>query len=236
MRLIYPRLVGGLVLLLTPVLQRGALTWPSDTLWMVFTGLWLTTGCLLVSGRAARLAEVALMLLTTALILGPGQHLHSALSLLLWISVVLVITHDRPTERALLIRVLVTSVYVFAVLTKLNPSFLAGEQIRGIISDRDHLEPFVEIVSSPVSVVVAWLTLGAEAWLAVGLWFRRTVVPTVVLGAALHLALIAVANNGTIWDVAFVGVLNLGLVASYLAFFEPVRPAEMATLRTPSRC
>lgn len=236
MRLIYPRLVGGLVLVLAPVLQRGALTWPSDWLWMVFVALWLATGCLLVAGRATRLAEIALALLTAALILGPGQQLHSALALLLWISVLLAISHDRPAERALLIRFLVTSVYVFAVLTKLNPSFLTGEQIRGIVADRPHLAPLVGVVGSPLSHLAAWITVGAEAWLAVGLWFHRTRFPTAVLGIVLHLALITVANNGTVWDVAFLAVLNLGLVASYLAFFEPVRPAEAANLRTLSRC
>ncbi|MFP3906833.1 MAG: hypothetical protein ACLFWR_07355 [Acidimicrobiales bacterium] len=228
MRLTYPRLIGSLALLFSVVLQRGALEWPSEPLWLGFTGLWLITSVLLIAGRLVQIAGASLAVLSMTLVVGPGGDLHSGLALLWWVGLTLAVTEGHPEERALLIRATVTIVYAFAAIAKMNPSFLAGEQLIGMAVDRPQLSGFEELMRSNVGLVLSWLTIAAEAWLAVGLWIRRTRLATAILGAGLHVVFILAAHNGTHWDIAFVTVLNLTLVASYLAFFHPLELGRSA--------
>lgn len=234
MRLTYPRLIGALALLFSLVLQRDALDWPSQPLWLGFSGLWLLTSVTLLTGRLIHVAGGALAVLSMVLVVGPGSRLDSALALLWWVGVTLALTEGRPDERALLIRATVTIVYAFAALAKMNPSFLAGEQVIGMAVDRSQLNGLEDLMRSNVGLVLSWLTILAEAWLAIGLWIRRSRIATACLGAGLHLVFIVAANNGTHWDIAFVTVLNMTLVASYLAFFHPLDAAGSAreALRT----
>jgi hypothetical protein len=226
MQQLYPRLIGGFGLVWAVVLQRGALDWSSDVLWASFAVAWVVTSVALVLGRRTAVAGLAIAVLSFLLFLGPGRKLYDALALFVWLGLAIAVTDRRPLERALLVRVTVSAAYGFACLAKLNPSFLSGEQVMALASDRSQLNAFESLLRTNVGVIVAWATVIGEGTLAVALWFRRTRVPAAIGGAAMSLIFIYAAHNGTVWDVAYIIVLTLLLVASYLAFFCPIRPPD----------
>lgn len=228
MQVLYPRVLGGLALLWAAVLQRGALDWASDVVWGAFTVAWLLAGLALVAGRRTAIAGGAIAVLALLLFLGPGRNLADPAGLFVWFGLAVAVTDRRPLERALLVRVTVTAAYGFACLSKLNPSWLAGEQIAALSIDRSQLHPFQELFHTDVAVVIAWLTALAEGAVPLALWFRRTRVPAAAVGAVMSVVFIAVANNGTVWDIVNIIVLTGLLVAGYLAFFCPIRPPQDA--------
>jgi hypothetical protein len=232
-QVIYPRLLGALALAYAAILQRGALDWSSDGTWLAFTGTWLAVSVFLVSARLVAPASAVLALLCLLLWLGPGRHLHDATPLLMWLALSVALTEHRPAERALLVRITVTTVYAFAAVAKLNPSFLAGEQIAAMAADRSQLEWLVPVASGVWGPMIAWATIAAEGGLAIALWLPRTRRPAALIGGLMHVTFILAAHQGTLWDVAHVATLNLGLVAGYLAFFEPAAWREPGLAATP---
>jgi hypothetical protein len=221
---LYPRLLGGLALLWAAVLQRGALDWSSDSVWAAFTVAWLVAGSALVIGRRTNIAGGAIAVLAVLLFLGPGYDLADPAGLFFWFGLAVAVTDRRPLERALLVRVTVTAAYGFACLSKLNPSFLSGEQIAALSSDRAQLGAFEELFHTNVAVGIAWVTAVAEGALPVALWFRRTRLVAAVAGALMSVVFIYAAHNGSVWDIVNIIVLTGLLVAGYLAFFCPIRP------------
>jgi hypothetical protein len=224
MQVLYPRLLGGLALVWCVIFQRGALDWSSDLAWAAFTVAWLVASVALVLGRRTAIGGGALAGLALVLFLGPGNQLADPVGLFLWLGLAVAVTDRRPLERALLVRVTVTTAYAFACLTKLNPSWLGGEQIAALSTSRSQLHPFEELFHTDVAVAIAWSAMVAEGALAVALWFRPTRVVAAVGGAVMSVVFIFAANNGTVWDIANIIVLTGLLVVSYLAFFCPIRP------------
>ena len=221
MRLTYPRLIGVLAAIWTPILQRDVLAWDSEATRLAFLGAWVAVTVLLVLNRMVAPPGAGLTALAAILFLWPGDRLGEALAMFVWVGVIIAVTEGRDEERALLVRVMVTTVYAFAALTKLNPSFLSGEQLIALSLDRSQLEPFESMLRAGWAQPLSFGVIALEGWLAVGLWIRRTRVPTIVVGAVAHVAFVLGAHNGTVWDVAFVTVLNGTLVVSYLAFLAP---------------
>lgn len=222
MQVTFARLLGGLALVYAVILQRGALPWTSDAVWGVFTGLWLISALALIAGRAQRVFSTLLAILCVLFLLGPGSHLTEATALLWWHSISVAVTVDRPRERALLVRTTVTVVYAAAALAKLNPSFLAGEQIAALAADRSQLSWAAGTATSNWTIVLAVATIAAEASLALALWIPRVRRFAAFAGIVMHLAFVLAAHTGTRWDIAHVIVLNFALVAGYLAFFHPI--------------
>lgn len=231
----FPRLVGALAVVYAAIFQRGALDWASDWQWLGFTVLWLSAAVLLLLARHQAVAGGLLAVLCLIFWIGPGRHLHDGTALLGWLAISIALTDGRPHERALLVRLSVTVVYAFSALAKLNPSFLTGEQIEAITIDRSQLNWLTPSAQGSGGVLIAWTTVATEAGLAVALWFGRTRVPAALAGGLLHLIFVVAANNGTVWDIAFVTVLNMGLVAGYLAFFSPAAWREPAIAALPER-
>lgn len=222
MRLTYPRLIGGIGLLFAAIWRKGLLDWPNDAVWMSCTLTWVAACVLLVAGRQARAASAAMCLIALYVIAGPGPQLTDAMALFAWIGLILVVSEGRPLERALLVRVLITVVYLFAALSKLNPSFLNGDQLVGILLSRDRFVSLVPTLQSDLGTMLAVGALMAETVIALGLWFERSRRYVIALGVAMHVTFVVVANYGTLEDVVFLTVLNGLLIASYLAFFEPI--------------
>lgn len=222
MQVLYPRLLGALALVWSTVLQRGALDWPSEGVWAIYTVAWLVAAVALVIGRATAAAAGVLAGLAMVLFLGWGRHLSDPLALFWWLGLAVAVTDRRPLERALLVRVTVTVAYAFACVTKLNPSFPAGEQLVALAVERPQLHSLEDLFRGPMGVIIAWGTIVVEGALAVALWFPRTRVPAAIGGLVMSLTFIYVANNNSVWDVAFIIVLTMLLVVSYLAFFSPV--------------
>ncbi len=231
MSVMYPRLVGGLGLLWALILREGLLDWPNRAVWASYALSWIVTCGLLTAGRHIRWAGAALCALSLAAIIEPARHLTDGLALFAWIGIILAVTDGRPEERALLVRVLVTTVYAFAALTKLNPTFIDGDQLVGIFESRERWDTFVPAIRGGLGIALSWVGMLAEASLAVGMWWPRTRRLTALLGLVVHPVFIVVATYGTVPDMAFITVLNLLLVVSYLAFWEPIAPPvdEQAT-------
>ena len=228
MQELYPRLLGGFGLIWAVVLQRGALDWPSDAAWAVFAALWLVASVALVLGRRTPIAAGALAVLSMVLFLGPGRMLVDPLGLFWWLGLAVAVTDRRPRERALLVRVTVTTAYGFACLSKMNPSWIAGEQISALSIERSQLHPFQSLLQSNAAVAIAWVTMVAEGALAVALWFRPTRLAASVGGTVMSVGFIWAAHNDSVWDVATIITLTGLLVISYLAFFCPIRPEPVA--------
>jgi hypothetical protein len=215
-----PRAVGAMALLWAVSQQPRVGHFPFAGANWLYLGLWVVLSGLLLMNRGVRVAGVVVAVLAFHRVFWPDPAVTgSPQTLLGWFGLILAVTHGRPDERSLLIRVCVTCVYGFTALSKTNPSFLAGDQIVNIVDTRDHMEMFRPVAESAWGVVLAWGTVMAEGWMAIGLWFRRTRVATVVFGVVLHIMLTAVAARG--WSgIAFLTVLNGLLVVGYLAFFD----------------
>lgn len=222
-----PRLLGGLAALLAPwLLFKMPEDWPEGAVAvvapLVVSAWWLAACASLVLVRRVRLACASLALLS-ALPFFTTDSYGSPFSLIIWLSVIIVVTHGRPWERAVLLRVCVSSVYAFTAMAKLNPTFLAGDQLVHIANTRPHMATFEPLFASGWGVTLSVAAVGVEAWLAVGLWLRRTRVATAWLGAAAHVVFTVIASSSWI-GLAYLVPLNALLVVGYIAFFD--RPAR----------
>jgi hypothetical protein len=156
---------------------------------------------------------------------GRGDMSLYGLALLFWIGLILAVTEGHPHERALLLRVCVSVVYASSALSKTNPAWLAGEDIARMASSRTHPTLLLELAGSAGRQLLPILIVVVEAWMAIGLWLRVTRRATAGIGFVLHSALIMVAS-ATMTGLANLTVLNLGLVAMYLAFWRPIVPPD----------
>lgn len=83
-----------------------------------------------------------------------------------------------PWWPQLLVLATVSSCYVFAGLSKLNPEFLSGDLIASMSPD------WVP------AAALAWATVPTEVAIGLGLLFGRTRAPAIVLGLGLHVSIV----------------------------------------------
>lgn len=88
-----------------------------------------------------------------------------------------------PWWPALLIVATVSSCYLFAGLSKINPEFLSGRVIES--TGPDWLP----------AQLVAWATVPTEVAIGLGVWWRRSRRPALALGAALHTSIIVLLDS-----------------------------------------
>jgi hypothetical protein len=228
-----PRLVGALALVamlrLLPLMFGSGL--PAGAVWIVVAALWLGAGVALLRGELVPVAAglIAVLAVVSMPALPPPDA--PDLALLAWMCLLLAVTDGRPHERSLLIRVCVSCVYGFTALAKMNPSFLAGEQLAMLAATRAQLGPLESLLTSRAGLALAVLTVAVEAWLAVGLWLRRTRRATATAGIVFHVVLVATATTGSVFGLLLLVVLNGLLLAGYVAFFD-ARPVTRAS-RSP---
>lgn len=232
-----PRLIGALGLVWLVTLAWELVPFPSVAARVSYIGGWGLASALLVAGRHVRPAGIVLVALAVVGLLGPLSPLHQALALFLWAGLLLAASEGRPHERALLLRVMATVVYAFAALSKMNPSFLAGEQLLAIVRGREHWAFLVPLMAGPGGVVLSWVGVALEAAIPAGLWWRRTRTIAVAAGLLLHGTFVVLVSRGTLPDAAMLLCLNGLLVACYPAFYAPIRPPyvpeEAATGASP---
>lgn len=218
----FPRLFGILVLVwglrgVAESLITQQLFWAGTTV------LWLLAGYHLVALRRVRFASLAVLGLSVLELIVRVPNL-TGLELLVWVSLIVAVTEGRPYDRALLLRTTVTVIYAFAAVTKVNPSWLAGEGIAGLIERRPQLSVFEFVANSPqLSTVVAVGVIAIESWLAIGLWNRRTRAVTAAIGIIMHSAFV-IGASPNLWAAAHLVVFNFGVVACYLAFWANTNP------------
>lgn len=114
-------------------------------------------------------------------------------------------TGGAPFWPQLLMMTQVSVVYLFAGLSKAQPTFLSGEPLAGWM--------WITLPSWAY-VVLAYLAVATEVSLAIALWLPRLRPAAVVVGASLHLSIIIMLEAQTPWLVAF----TLTTVATYPLF------------------
>ena len=227
MQVIFPRALGVLALLwaFRALVWHGG-GWSSVEAFLIATSMFALGGAWLLRGRRVPIgaglvaAGCGLQLAST-----PARGSEPVI-LLLWVAAIIFVTDEHPGERALLLRVCVSCVYGFTALAKINPAFLAGDQMVNIAMTRPHMGWTLALVSGPAGVALAWGTVAVELWLAVGLWFERTRLLTAATGVAMHLLLVPVAAFSFDGSVPFLLVLNGGLLAMYPAFWYDLRGSK----------
>jgi hypothetical protein len=111
-----------------------------------------------------------------------------------------------------LLKIQLSIIYASTAIAKINPSFLRGEVLQ--VSLR-----FAE-VPGKLAIVLSLVTIGAECFLALALWFRVTRRPAMLVGFLLHSSFVVLLDWGP-QLVAF----ELEMLALYV-LFPRIRPRE----------
>jgi predicted DCC family thiol-disulfide oxidoreductase YuxK len=179
---------------------------PSPALARALVAVWAGAGAAFLVGWRTRWAG-ALLVAAMALVLAVDAHLYSnhfylAILLCLLLTVAdsgaaLSVDARRDGEREVvpgwpvtLLKLQLSIVYGYAVLAKLNAYYLSGTVLLVHWTRQGPYALPGPMRSFQVLAALSLLALLAEALLAVGLWSRRTRHPTLVVGLALHLAII----------------------------------------------
>jgi hypothetical protein len=116
-----------------------------------------------------------------------------------------------------LLRTQVSAVYAFAGLSKINRTYLSGATMAAYMSP-DVLLSLPEASRLPFVLACSWGAIVLELGLAVALWRRRWRAAAVVVGAALHVGMVALLPAGVRVQLA---IFAIEMLALYLAFFDP---------------
>lgn len=115
----------------------------------------------------------------------------------------------------------VSVVYFYAGLSKLQPTFLSGRSLSGLMW-----------MDLPIGgyALLAWATVVTELGLTVALWIRRTRRVAVALGLTLHGSIVTLLSGENLWLVAFA----LATMSTYSLFLT--RPlASLDTITSDRR-
>lgn len=220
MSVTFPRLLGVLAAVWTcRGLLWGSVGWSTVWSWAVATGLCGVAAVWLLTAKHVRVGAALLTGACVVEMLARPMVDSEPVILLAWIGAIVLITEGEPRERAFLLRVCTATIYAFAAASKTNPSWLAGEGVRGMAIAR-------ELLGEPLALLFPLAVILVEAWMALGLWFRSTRRMTAATGIGFHLALITIVSASFV-DVLALIVLNLGLVAMYPAFWYPLRASDV---------
>lgn len=187
----------------------------------LWVALWALVALALWNGVAPVLFGGALAMLCLAELV-IGQWSEYGLILMAWAGLAVAVTHGRPTETALVLRVLVSSVYVFGALTKMQPSWLKGENMRYLIATRPQAEILLAALPDAALVGIALVAALLELFIGVGLWMWRLRPMVAVLGVLLHIGLVFLATTDGLPGFLHLVLLNFGLVLLYVSFWMPV--------------
>ena len=197
---------------------------PVSGLILVWALAWGTAAAFLWLGRGVVPVSVAVLAMCAVDLFLLDLWADYAIMLIIWLALALLIAPHRRRDQLVVARILLSTVYTFAALSKLQPSWLMGDNLHYLAASRPQsawLEPFL---------VQPWLSLAAvavvatELWLAIGLWFPRTRLPTAVVGVLLHLTLTILATLDGMVGLLHLVALNGGLVLLYPAFWQQLTP------------
>lgn len=183
--------------------------------------LWLAAGALVLLDRHRSMAAFVVLLLTGLQFWIGGLGSSEGISLVAWLALIIAVT-DRLEEQALLTRVLVTVVYWFTALAKMNPSWFAGARIESVLEVRSRFDWLFDFVDFPgVAVGLAIGVVLIELLIPVGLWnpsWRRR---ALAAGIAMHLSFVLILG-GFDFPTLHLLLLNAGLIGCYGAFWMPI--------------
>ncbi|MDP3968948.1 MAG: HTTM domain-containing protein [Nocardioides sp.] len=192
---------------------------------LVWALAWGVVAVYLWLGRGVVPVSVAVLVMSATDLFLLGLWADYAIMLIVWLALALMTAPHRPRDQLVVAKVLLSTVYAFAALSKLQPSWLMGDNLHKLAASRPQsawLEPF--LVQPWLSVAAAAVVV-TELWLAIGLWFRRTRLLTAGVGVLLHLGLTILATHGGMLGLLHLVALNGGLVLIYPAFWQPLMPA-----------
>lgn len=191
-----------------------------------FLGIWMVCAALVAIGLAARPAAATLAALLGYYILLDQQlysnHMYLLLLLLLFLTLARsdaafsLFARRRaapgsvPGWPVLLIKLQITSVYVFGAVTKINPAFLSGAVIAGVVA--------LPLPLSPTFLAV--LTIVTELFIAYGLWRPRLRPLAALAGLGLHGSILVSMGAASALDAYQLAVFSLMICSPYLLFFR----------------
>lgn len=185
----------------------------SDVGHVVFTVVWVAACLWLTLREDPRPLAAA----TLAAVVWPIWEPNHAYVMLGWFLVVLMIGRDDD-ERARLVRWLVTSIYVFVAVTKLNPTWLDGTQLAMVVETRPHLDGLDPALVATWAPVLSLVALAVEATIPVLLWrWPKVAVPLLFV---MHSTFAVAVQRGPRSFSQLVVLNGLPLVGA-LAFLEP---------------
>jgi hypothetical protein len=241
--------------------QSDALAFPYTSLELSFTSgpaanvvvaLWLIAALLFTAGMATRVAG-AVLTASIFLVIAIDQQMYSNHLYLLGTMTGLM-TIAGPSARfsldarwgraaptvprwaVTLIKLQLTSVYLFAAITKLNEAFLSGSVIASAFDPamRMRVERYVDLE------LLAWAAIATELALAFAFWSARGREFALPVGIAFHAMNVVMMNRGGMINLS---IFALIMVSIMIVFFteepageqspeaeepEPARPATVA--------
>jgi predicted DCC family thiol-disulfide oxidoreductase YuxK len=166
---------------------------------------WIGLAAAFAAGFAVRITGSLLTLLLVAVLFGDQQLYSNHLYLLTWLVGLLTLAdagaafsvdalrgHGRRTIAAWplwLLRVQLTVVYLFAGISKIGATYLAGSVVALSLRSEGPLAIPIEWRVFEVMAVLSILSILAEIGLAIGLWLPRWRRAAFVLGLLLHLGI-----------------------------------------------
>ncbi len=202
---------------------------PSQPVVIVILATWFLSAMLFAIGWKVPVSGVALGAAIAATLAIDAQAYSNHLYLMLWLVLLLIMADagaglarfgtERPVLRwpLLLIMSQLSTVYVFAALTKLNDAFLSGEVLAGVL--RDGPIPFSDALRTPTILsAVAGLVVIVELFVGLGLWVTNLRPYAIVTGFLLHLSiLLLMAPTGELL------VFGIEMLAIYPLFLDTER-------------
>jgi len=215
-----------------PVLPQSGVT--------IFLGLWVLAGIAFCLGWHTRPAGVLLIGFQVYALLLDHQLYSNHLYLMTQFTFLLTLAESGaavsldarrkgvtayiPAWPVLLMRILVTIVYGFAVLAKLNLIFLSGLVLRQniMVPGIEHLPPWF-------FMFLAMTSVATEAFLAYAFWRKPLRIVGYLVGVGFHLTIAA-----TMWLFPDLITFAVLMWSAYLAFFSSIRPHEAESV-SPAR-
>lgn len=193
---------------------------------------WGVAAAFLWLGRGVVPVAVAVLVMAVADLLLLGLWAHYAIMLIVWLAFALLTAPRWPRDQLLLAKVLLSTVYAFAALTKVQPSWVMGDNLHKLANSRPQAAWLEPILVQPWVAAAAAAVVVTELWLAIGLWFRRTRLLTAGVGILLHVSLTVLATYGGMLGFLHLVALNGGLVLLYPAFWQhPIPLGQSGALR-----
>lgn len=133
-----------------------------------------------------------------------------------------------------LLMCLVSIVYAFAAVSKLNGDFLSGA-VLGVVLGKWSILPVPAVLTTPQSLrVIAVLVVATELGLGIGLWLERTRLVAASVGATMHGLTMLVLPYSWQNAIAFAQIGG-AMVATYPLFFLRGNAARQGTVPSLSQ-
>lgn len=219
------RALGAIVLVkAVDLAERGATDLPG-ALWLLALLVWVVGGLALLAAPG-RLPWALVAASGAALALdSPVDLRRQHLVLLIGLAVAAAVAAD-DRERLLLWRTQLTALYGFAVLAKLNESFLAGNVLARDVVDAPLWSGLLPTPGPWVLVAASAALVLAELSLGVALWVPRLHRAGLVLAVLLHGGALLLVPTSALVALRLV-VFGGAAVVAYAACTRPAAPASV---------